>query len=224
MSEPDFLSRIFLITPRNVDAESFAPKLEEALDAGDVASLLIDIEIADEGKWVNDATKLAEIAQARGVATLVMNESRIAARAKADGVHVDRGVEDIKDAADRLIPNGMIVGGGQLLNRHDAMQAGEADVDYVFFGRLDREQPEGIHKKSQELGQWWAEYFAPPCVVLAGTKLESIEGLARNGIEFAGLREAVWDHADGPKAAIVEANKILEAASAEWMAANADNS
>ena len=90
------------------------------------------------------------------------------------------------------------------------MEAGEAGADYIFFGLLDLEEGEEAHRKTIDLGAWWAELFEPPCVLLSGRSMESVEACARIGADFVAVRAAIWEHPEGPAAAIAEANAILD--------------
>ena len=202
-------ARLFLITPRIVDAAALAPQLEAALAAGDVASLLIAPDAVSDNDLQAIAETLVPIAQKHDVAALVLGNSRVMGRARADGIHIEAGETALKEAVEALQPKS-IVGAGNLRARHEAMEAGEAGADYIFFGLLDLEEGDEAHRKTIDLGAWWAELFEPPCVLLSGRSMESVEACARTGADFVALRAAVWEHPEGPAAAIAEANAILD--------------
>ena len=202
-------ARLFLITPRVVDAAALAPQLDAALAAGDVASLLIAPDAVSENDLQAIAETLVPIAQKHDVAALVLGNSRVMGRARADGIHIEGGETALKEAVEALQPKS-IVGAGNLRARHEAMEAGEAGADYIFFGLLDLEEGDDAHRKTIDLGAWWAELFEPPCVLLSGRSMASVEACARTGADFVAVRAAVWEHPDGPAAAIAEANAILD--------------
>lgn len=208
-------ARLFLITPRRFDLDAYATELEAALSAGDVASLLIAPEVTADIDLQAIAERLVPIAQAHDVATLVVDDSRIMGRARADGLHVEAGPVALKEAIDALQPKS-IVGIGNIRVRHEAMEAGEAGVDYVFFGLIDLEETDEAHRKTLDLGAWWAELFEPPCVLLAGRSMQSVEDCARTGADFVALRAAVWEHPEGAAAAIRAANAILDKVSVDF--------
>ena len=200
-------SRLCLVTPHDIDPEDLARRVDDALAGGDVASLIID----GEGERLQRvAEALAPRAQARGVAAIVRNDTRIAGRAKADGVHVDTGPADLAAAAEKLRPK-LIVGAAGFKTRHDAMVAGEANPDYLFFGRLDGDTTDGIFAKALDLAAWWSSLFVIPAIVMGGRSLASVEEAARNGIEFVALSRAVFEDPRGPAAAVEEANRRLAA-------------
>lgn len=204
------MARLYLVTPRDVDITTFPAVLEAALAAGDVASLLIAVEGGSDMARQRVAEILTPIAQARGVAVMVRNDTRAAGRAKTDGVHVDTGKADLDAALETFHPDG-IVGVGNLATRHEAMEAGETQVDYVFFGDLDRPEFEGGNPRARELAEWWVPLFEPPVVLLAGNDLASLDAAAATGAEFIALRDAIWTHPAGAAAAVAEATRILAA-------------
>ena len=149
-------TRLYLVTPRQIDPATFADRLRDALAGGDVASVLLDFEARDEGTFADIARPLVGIGQAAGAAVLVRNDSRIAGRTGADGIHCDGDEETLRDALDRLSGR-MIVGAGDYMGRDPAMLAGEAGADYVWFGTFDAPARGGIFPRTLELASWWAE-------------------------------------------------------------------
>lgn len=199
------LCRLCLVTPPRVRPAEFAPILEAALSGGDVASLIIT---GDPHALEALARAAVPVAQNHGVAALVHNDTRIAGHVRADGVHIDASDVDFAATVAAQRPKN-IVGIGDLRSRHTAMLAGEADPDYVFFGRLDGDTDATIHPKALELATWWAEIFQVPAVVMGGSTLDSVIQARDAGIEFVALNRAVWEHPAGPAAAVAEANRLL---------------
>lgn len=207
------MARLVLVTPRTVDPTTFPATLDAVLAAGDVASLIVDV-VATPAVRQTIAAALTPVAQARGVAVVVRNDSRTAGRAKADGVHIDGSAADLEDALATFHPNG-IVGVGGLSNRHEAMEAGETAVDYVFFGDLDRAEAAEADRRALDLAAWWVPLFEPPVVVMGGGSLDTLDAAIDSGAEFVALRDAVWSHAGGAAAAVAVAAERLAAAEAE---------
>ena len=200
--------RLYLVSPAISDPQAFAPALQAACAAGDVAAVLLRLATGDERAAVNLVKDLAPVVQDAGAALIVAGPAAIAVRGGADGAHLDiRDVEEpaslLEDAATQLRPQ-RILGVGGLKSRHIAMQAGEADVDYVMFGepRPDGSIPPAA--ETLERASWWAEIFSTPCVAFAPT-LDDVGPLAAAGVEFVALGDAAWTHPAGPAAAIGEA-------------------
>jgi thiamine-phosphate pyrophosphorylase len=199
---------LYLITPPVADPAAFRPLLEAALEATDVACVLLRLATSDETLVKRQVKVLAGPVQQAGAALLLEagRDSRLAARAGADGVHVtgliglDAALEDKK--GDR------IVGVSGLKSRHDCMEAGESEVDYLMFGEP---KPDGYVpplEQTVERCQWWAEVFQIPCVGYAD-RLDDVATIVATGAEFVALGAAVWDHPEGPAAALQAIEKAL---------------
>ena len=208
------MPRLYLVTPRDIDLATFPAVLEAVLDAGDVASLLIDLPTASDVDRRRAADHLTPIAQGRDVAVLVRNDTRAGGRAKADGVHVDTGPADLAAALETFHPAG-IVGAGGLHTRHEAMEAGDTATDYVFFGDLDRPETPEVTPRARDLAEWWVPLFEPPVVLLAGADLTTLDEAIATGAEFIALRDAIWADPRGPVAAVADATARLAAAPVE---------
>ncbi len=180
--------RLFLITPPVADAERFKPVLAAAIEAADVACVLLRVVARDDGDAKAIVKALAPIAQAGGAALLLALDHRLAARTDADGVHIAGAGQPLMDALAALQPK-RIVGAGALVGRDAAMVAGEANVDYVMFGGPD--DPESA-ESVLERASWWAEIFNVPCVAYAHHP-DRVAALAATGVEFVALCDGVWD-------------------------------
>jgi thiamine-phosphate pyrophosphorylase len=199
-------TRLFLVTPPVVDPERFPGELAEALAAGDVAAVLI----ATSGRQAASeiAEQLVPVIQGAGAAALIADDTRIAGRLNADGVHIGTGLGDLRIAVESFRGK-RSVGAGSLHSRHAAMEAGEIGADYVFFGRPHGDTHAAAHDKALELAEWWSDLMQVPAVVMAGRSLASVTSAAATGAAFVALHEAVWAHPDGPAAAIRKAAAAL---------------
>ena len=88
--------RLYLITPPEFALDRFAPKLEAALDAGDVACLQLRLKGADDDDVRRAGETLLPICQARDVALLINDRPDLAAELGADGVHVGADDEELR--------------------------------------------------------------------------------------------------------------------------------
>jgi thiamine-phosphate pyrophosphorylase len=208
----DFIKpRLYLITPLVAEAEAFAPALEAALGAGDVACVLLRFATPDEGSRKKIFRDLAPLVQQAGAAALVEGDAQLAARAGADGAHMVGTGEILEGALESLKPE-RIVGVGGLADKDQAMEAGELDVDYLMFGDLE---PGGESAESVlERASWWAEIFNVPCIGVAH-ELTEVEALAKSGAEFVALGARFFADPRGPAAAVAEAQAALDRAEAE---------
>lgn len=200
--------RLVLIAPQGMYGDGFAAIVEAAVSGGDVASLILPQHGLDDASFQNMAETVVPAAQNHGVAVMLGGEGRIAARVKADGVHIDTGKAELTDAVDRL-QGKMMIGAGGAMTRDDALELGELRPDYLLIGRPGHDLRPEPHPKSLALGEWWAEMIEIPCIVLAGSTPDSVAAVARIGAEFAALSAAVFAAAD-PAEAVRAANAALD--------------
>ena len=175
--------QIYLVSPLLAAARPFLDALEAALAGGEpVAALLLRLGPGEERARINLVKEIAPVAQAKGVAVLVEDDVTVAIRGGADGVHVTGGLAAIRAALERAKPE-RIVGAGNLRSRHDAMEAGEAGVDYVMFGEPVEGRPPPALAAVEERARWWAEVFEAPGVAYAPDADAAVR-LAATGIDF----------------------------------------
>jgi len=199
--------RIVLIASPRMPAERVAA----ALSGGDVASLILTADGADEAAFQAFAERVAPGAQAAGVAVVIDGDSRIAGRIHADGLHVEAGKDELADAIERHQAR-MMVGAGGAKTRDEALELGEERPDYMFFGRFGYDTKPEPHARNLALGAWWAEMIEIPCIVMAGSDLASVEAVAATGAEFVALSAAIFAEGADAKAAVAEANARLDRA------------
>ena len=201
---------LYLITPVIARADDFAPVLGAALQAARAACVYLRLGSMGESERARVAAKLVPLVQEHGAAALFA-DPRIAARAGADGVHIFGQEEGLLtrlgEAIEAMKPQ-RIVGAGGVRTRHDAMSAGELDIDYVCFGDPS---PDGwspdVDFIVERVG-WWSSIFNVPCVGFARA-LGDIERIGQAGADFVALGDAVWADPRGPAAAAAEAAAIL---------------
>lgn len=198
-------TRLFLVMPPRFDAADMAPKLAEALGAGDIAAVLMT---AEAGQTAALAETLVPLIQEAGAAALVADDTRLAGRMKADGVQVGGGLEDLRLAIESFRPK-RIVGAGGITSRHAAMEAGEREPDYLFFGFPHGDTHDAAHPKTLALAEWWSALTELPAVAMAGRSPGSVADVAATGAAFVAVHDAVWAHPGGPREAVEVAQAAL---------------
>lgn len=209
MSAPQDRCRLVLIVPANDDAANQAKTLEDALRGGDVASVIIPQYGLDDATFQKLTEVLVPIVQEAGAAALVAGDSRAASRSKADGLHVVGNAQALAEAVENFAPK-LIVGGGNADDRHKALEQGESNPDYMFFGKLEGDIKPEAHSKNLALGEWWASMIEIPAIVMGGSDIASALAVSETGVEFVALRQAVFGYAGGPAQAVAEANALLD--------------
>jgi thiamine-phosphate pyrophosphorylase len=201
--------RIVLISPSGESADSFAAKFSAAVAGGDVASIILPANGMDEASFQAFAERIVPIAQAAGVAAIIAEDTRIAGRVKADGIHVEGGKAALAEAIASFQAK-MAVGTGGAKTRDDALELGEERPDYVFFGRFGYDNTPEAHQRNLSLGGWWAEMIEIPVIVMAGSDIASVETVAATGADFVALSSAVFADGVDPGQAVARANAILD--------------
>ena len=206
-------TRLYLITPAAIAAEDFADRLAAALDAGDVACVQLRLKGADDDTIRRAADALRPVAQQRNVAFLMNDRADLALATGCDGVHI--GQEDTPYAETRrILGPDRIVGVTCHASRHLAIDAAEQGADYVAFGAFfPTASKAATHHADLEILRWWSEIMTVPCVAIGGITPENCGPLVAAGADFLAVIAAVWDHPDGPAAAVRAFRKAIEAAS-----------
>lgn len=205
-------TRLMLVTPPVADAEAFAFRLMQAFAGGDVAAVLLRLTDGDDRSRIERIKRLAGPVQSNNVALVVEASAVIATRGGADGVHLTQGPEAIAEARSSLRDE-RIIGAGGLRARHDAMDVGEAGVDYVMFGEP---RPDGSMPPLPaviERTSWWAEIFETPCVAYV-PDVDAIVPLVETGAEFVALGEWAFAEDQHIRALVEQANAAIAACAA----------
>ncbi len=201
--------RIVLVVPPRLPSAEAVALLDAALRAGDVASLIVPSPEGDPAAAQKRAEAIVALAQPLGVAVVVADELRVAMRAGADGVHAEGGAAALADLIDRA-QGRVMVGAGGAKTRHDALELGETQPDYLFFGRFGHDEKPEPHPRNLSLGEWWSAMTEIPCIVQAGSDLEGLQAVAATGTDFVALESAVFGQGLDPAARIAEANRLLD--------------
>ncbi|MGL5139616.1 MAG: thiamine phosphate synthase, partial [Beijerinckiaceae bacterium] len=187
------------------DADAFRPAFEAALGAAEIACVHLKLGASEAGEVRRIIQLLAPLAQAKGAAVLIdpPADLREVARLGVDGVHIT-DVAGYPAATEALKPD-RIVGVAGVTSRHDAMTAGEADIDYLMFGEPKADGYVPPLEKVIERCTWWAEVFVTPCIGYAPTA-DAVRPLAETNAEFIALGPSAFD---GSGQAVAAAAKVL---------------
>ncbi|OHV75433.1 thiamine phosphate synthase [Ensifer sp. LCM 4579] len=209
MSNIENRCRLVLVAPDMPDIAEQTRVLADALKGGDVASVIVPQYGLTEADFQKHAEALVPVIQKAGAAALIEGDTRVAGRARADGLHIPGGADALAEAIERHTPK-MIVGGGNATDRHHALEIGELRPDYVFFGRTDGDIKPEAHPKNLALAEWWASMIEIPCVVMGGADPQSALAVAETGAEFVALRRAVFADPVQAPSVVAAVNALLD--------------
>ena len=193
--------RLYLTTPPRLDPDAFAPLLEAAIEAGDVASVKLRLIDAPEDAVTTTVERLRPICHRHDVALLIADYFRLVRPLGLDGVHFEDG-QNAQIEARELLGGAAVIGVGCGASRDRGMTAGERGADYVSFGPVAVDEGLRVGEPADRaLFQWWQEMIELPVVAEGGMTPALAEALC-GAADFIGVSRSVWEHADGPAAAV----------------------
>lgn len=202
--------RLYLITPPALELAAFSRTLEDALAGGDVAAVQLRLKDVSDAEVLRIGAALKPIVQSAGAAFILNDRPDLAVQLGADGVHVGQSDAGYREARRVLGPD-KIVGVTAHNSRHLAMEAAEAGADYVAFGAFfPSSTKEPTYWAELEILDIWAEVSTTPCVAIGGINIDNAEPLVRAGADFLAVSAGVWNHAEGPRAAVARFNALFD--------------
>ncbi|HHY48826.1 MAG TPA: thiamine phosphate synthase [Alphaproteobacteria bacterium] len=181
-------TEIYLVAPPDMTADALQASVAAAAARNRVAALLVPRGARAARDYEQLVRAVAPAVQAADIAVLIEGEPHLVRSLGADGLHVTGGIGAVRAALEALKPE-FIVGAGDVRSRHDAMQKGEAGVDYILFGPLSGP----ISAADRELARWWAETMEIPGVL--SDPEASMDTFDASGCEFIGLSARALEHA-----------------------------
>jgi thiamine-phosphate pyrophosphorylase len=208
--------RLYLLTPPRIDdLAAFGRTLARALEAGDVAALQIRLKDVPDEIVAAAVDALAPIARSREVMVILNDRPDLALATGCDGVHIGQGDAPYAEAR-RLMGASAIIGVTCHDSLHLAMDAAEAGADYVAFGAFfPTDTKQTLHRPDPEILTGWQADMLIPCVAIGGITAERARGLAAAGADYLAVMGGVWDHPEGPAAAVRAFNREMAAGAAE---------
>jgi thiamine-phosphate pyrophosphorylase len=197
MAETDH-PQIYLITPPELELSSFPSRLDDVLDAHDIACVRLALASRDEDHIARTADALREVCHPYDVALVIEAHVGLVERLGLDGVHLTDGSRSVrKTRAD--LGKDAIIGAFCGASRHDGMSAGESGADYVSFGPVNATALGDGTMADAELFQWWSEMIEVPVVAEGTVTLETATALAPH-TDFFGIGDEIWSEPDAATA------------------------
>ena len=166
--------------------EADVARLQAVLKASAVASALIRPAAGTELDARTVAT-LVLVLQKHGIAALLADDAALAKAIKADGIHLTWSKDIVARYADarRALGPTAFIGADAGRSRHDAMELGEANADYVAFGIPPHVEDRAKAEERQcDLIAWWSEIFEIPCVAFDVADADQAKAVANTGADF----------------------------------------
>lgn len=201
---------LYAITPPAFRLAEFLPQLEEALETGKIASLQLRLKEAGDAEILAAAQAIRPLCHAHEVAFILNDAPHLLAESGADGLHL--GQEDLAQSSVKAVREQIgpepVLGITCHASLHLAMEAGEQGADYVAFGAFYPTTSKPIEKQEKwgrpdaNLLRRWSEMATLPCVAIGGITPENATPLVQAGADFIAVITGIWNHPQGPAAAI----------------------
>jgi thiamine-phosphate pyrophosphorylase len=191
--------QIYLITPPELDLQTFPDTLAAVLDSTDIACVRLALSSQDELLIAKTADALRALTHSRDIALVIETHMLLVERLGLDGVHLTDGAKAVRYMRQEL-GDDAIVGSFCGTTRHEGLNAGEAGADYVSFGPVgDSALGDGTVAEF-DLFSWWSEVVEVP-IVAEGNLNENIIRTLSPITDFFGIGAEIWGE-DDPVAAL----------------------
>lgn len=202
--------RLYLITPPRLDdLDAFADTLAAPWMPATVRPCKSASRTWTTTPFAAPLTVWRPIAQNRDVAVLLNDRPDLAKQTGCDGAHVGQDDMPYREAR-KILGDDAIVGVTCHDSRHLAMVAAEDGAEYVAFGAF-YPTPTKTPRAAADLDilRWWQVMMQVPCVAIGGITPENARPVVEAGADFLAVCSGVWNHADGPAAAVKAFNAIM---------------
>ena len=190
--------QIYLVTPPDLELSSFPARLDDVLDAHEVACVRLRLATQDEDRIARTADAVRDVCHAADVALVIESHVGLVERLGLDGVHLTDGARSVRKVRKTLGADA-IVGVYCGASRHDGMTAGESGADYVAFGPVGASSLGDGTVAGQELFGWWSEMIEIP-IVAEGALTEDVVRSLAAVTDFFAIGEEIWREDDAAAA------------------------
>lgn len=203
-------TRLYLISPPEIDLDTFEIAFKEALKGGDVACFQLRLKDRPRDEITAAAKRLMPLAQAANVAFLLNDDPQLAHELDADGVHIGQDDMPVREAR-AIVGADAIVGVTCKNSKHLAMQAAENGADYVAFGAFFPSTTKNQTTRADiDILSWCSDLIETPCVAIGGITVENAPALVESGADFLAVSAGVWNYQAGPKQAVSDFNRMID--------------
>ncbi len=195
--------QIYLITPPEIsDMDGFLKSLEQALNAAPVACLQLRLKSLEDSALIQAAQSITPLCHRFGTHVIVNDRPDLVKACHADGVHIGQSDMDYFSSRE-LLGEDAIIGVTCHNSRDLAFQAAYAGANYVAFGAFyDTSTKAAPTRAEVEILEWWNEAVEIPCVAIGGITPANAKPIIEAGADFIAVSSGVWQHPDGPGAAV----------------------
>ena len=203
------MTKLYIISPANININEFPSSLEEVLKTGLVACFQLRLKNLNDQELINISKVLKPICNKFDVPFILNDRLDLANKIGADGIHLGEDDSSILDARKLLGPKA-IIGASCYNSKHLAMKAAEQGANYVAFGAFFETKTKKAKTKAvMSLIEDWILISDIPCVAIGGIDSKNCHELIKAGVDFIAVVGAIWNNIDSPRKAILNFKNII---------------
>ena len=209
MSDNKFLTKLYLISPPNININEFIFSLDDVLNTGLVSCFQLRLKNVKDEDIIESSKALKPICNKYHVPFILNDRLDLVNKVEADGVHLGEDDDSILEARKLLGPKA-IIGASCYNSKHLAMEAAEEGADYVAFGAFfDTITKDPKTKADMNIIKDWTLISSIPCVAIGGINSSNCKELVDAGVDFIAVVGSIWNKNDDPKSAINKFKSII---------------
>ena len=209
MSDNKFLTKLYLISPPNININEFIFSLDDVLNTGLVSCFQLRLKNVKDEDIIESSKALKPICNKYHVPFILNDRLDLVNKVEADGVHLGEDDDSILEARKLLGPKA-IIGASCYNSKHLAMKAAEEGADYVAFGAFFATITKDPKTKADiNIIKDWALISNIPCVAIGGINSSNCKELVDAGVDFIAVVGSIWNKNDDPKSAINKFKSII---------------
>jgi len=209
MSDNKFLTKLYLISPPNINVNEFIFSLDDVLNTGLVSCFQLRLKNVKDEDIIESAKALKPICNKYHVPFILNDRLDLVNKVEADGVHLGEDDDSILEARKLLGPKA-IIGASCYNSKHLAMKAAEEGADYVAFGAFFATITKDPKTKADiNIIKDWTLISNIPCVAIGGINSSNCKELVDAGADFIAVVGSIWNKNDDPKSAVNKFKSII---------------
>ena len=209
MSDNKFLTKLYLISPPNINVNEFIFSLDDVLNTGLVSCFQLRLKNVKDEDIIESSKALKPICNKYHVPFILNDRLDLVNKVEADGVHLGEDDGSILEARKLLGPKA-IIGASCYNSKHLAMEAAEEGADYVAFGAFfDTITKDPKTKADINIIKDWTLISNIPCVAIGGINSSNCKELVDAGADFIAVVGSIWSKNDDPKSAVYKFKSII---------------
>ena len=209
MSDNKFLTKLYVISPPNINVNEFIFSLDDVLNTGLVSCFQLRLKNVKDEDIIESSKALKPICNKYHVPFILNDRLDLVNKVEADGVHLGEDDDSILEARKLLGPKA-IIGASCYNSKHLAMKAAEEGADYVAFGAFFATITKDPKTKADiNIIKDWTLISNIPCVAIGGINSSNCKELVDAGADFIAVVGSIWNKNDDPKSAVNKFNSII---------------